>query len=261
MRNRRLTECQAEETAFSRIMVEKYKQQLCKGTTRLRKLLDMVSTILQRFIIHVLSAGPIPAHIAFMSSWMETEGVKYVTVYAFSIDNFKRPTSEVNLLMNLMKDMIENLLRDESIFAQYGVRIYFIGNLKLVDESVRVAAEKAMRITANNINATLMVCVAYTSTDEILRAVEESCRRPSSSKGCEYRVQTLEIEKHLYMSEVPDPDLLIRSSGVSRLSNFMLWQTDNTFLHSPRTLWPDMGFKDLCWSIIKFQRSYSYKQA
>uniref|UniRef100_A0A7N0UCL2 Alkyl transferase n=1 Tax=Kalanchoe fedtschenkoi TaxID=63787 RepID=A0A7N0UCL2_KALFE len=234
--------------------------------------------------MHVLCTGPIPAHIAFIMDGnrryekkhnMEAGGghtagflaLMYVTVYAFSIDNFKRPAAEVNLLMNLMRDKIEDLLREESVISQYGIRIYFISNLKLLEESVRLAAERAMRATANNSNATLLICVAYTSTNEIIHAVEKSykgqldgtcCEEASSEMGDGSMVRLAEVERHLYMSVVPDPDIIIRSSGESRLSNFLLWQTANTLLCAPLALWPEMGFKDLCWAIINFQRSYSY---
>ncbi|KAJ9160085.1 hypothetical protein P3X46_025519 [Hevea brasiliensis] len=103
-------------------------------------------------------------------------GVKYVTIYAFSIDNFKRNPDEVKDLMDLMLEKIEELLRDESIVNQYGIRVYFIGNLKLLSEPVRIAAEKVMRATAKNTNCTLLICIAYTSRDEIVHAVQGSCK-------------------------------------------------------------------------------------
>uniref|UniRef100_A0A7N0UH29 Alkyl transferase n=1 Tax=Kalanchoe fedtschenkoi TaxID=63787 RepID=A0A7N0UH29_KALFE len=124
-------------------------------------------------------------------------GVKYVTIYHF--DNFKRPAAEVNLLMNLMREKIEDLLREESVISQSKLR-----------------------------------------------------------NGRWLPVRLAEVERHLYMSVVPDPDIVIRSSGEFRLSDFLLWQTANTLMCAPVALWPEIGFKDLCWAIINFQRSYSY---
>lgn len=240
-------------------------------------------------------------------------GVKYVTVYAFSIDNFKRRPDEVKTLMDLLQEKIEGLLEKESIVNQFGIRVYFIGNLKLLNESVRVAAEKAMKATANNSKAVLLICVAYTSCDEIVHAVEESCNvkkseiRPQingtkggcnggmdgeagldTSEACNEKVEgeekentrvehvekdegefqesekqlpvvkVVDVEKHLYMSVAPDPDILIRTSGETRLSNFLLWQTSNCPLYSPAALWPDLGMWHLVWVILNFQRNHYY---
>ncbi|KAJ8536780.1 hypothetical protein K7X08_035181 [Anisodus acutangulus] len=102
-------------------------------------------------------------------------GVKYITVYAFSIDNFKRRPEEVVSLMKLMQEKIDELTKEESIVNRLGIRIYFQGNLKLLSDPVRSAAERDMVKTAGNSKAVLSVCIAYTSTDEIVHAVQEYC--------------------------------------------------------------------------------------
>jgi len=102
-------------------------------------------------------------------------GVRYVTIYAFSIDNFKRHPEEVQSLMDLMQEKIEGLIKEESIVNRYGVRVHFLGNLELLSEPVRLAAERAMMATAKNSKAVLSICVAYTSTNEIVHAVQKSC--------------------------------------------------------------------------------------
>ncbi|KAL6993365.1 ditrans,polycis-polyprenyl diphosphate synthase [(2E,6E)-farnesyl] [Sarracenia purpurea var. burkii] len=216
-------------------------------------------------------------------------GIKYTTIYAFSIDNFKREPKEVQHIMDLMQEKIEKLLKEDSIVNQYGVRMYFIGNLKLLNESVRTAAEKAMIATAKNTKFVLLICVAYTSSDEMVNAVQESCRdkwdqiRASSNvvkkdkhdkhdeiqaiNGVEsetkhdeqyHAIQLIDIEKHMYMSVAPDPDIVIRSSGATRLSNFLLWQTTNTLLLCPRALWPELSLWHLVWAVLNFQHNYSY---
>ncbi|CAB4262023.1 unnamed protein product [Prunus armeniaca] len=103
-------------------------------------------------------------------------GVRYVTIYAFSIDNFKRDPEEVQSLMDLIQEKIEGLIKEESIVNRYGIKVHFIGNLKLLSEPVRLAAERAMEATANNSRGVLSICIAYTSTDEIAHAVQESCK-------------------------------------------------------------------------------------
>ncbi|KAM1479523.1 hypothetical protein ACFX2I_026793 [Malus domestica] len=301
-----------------------------------------LGTFLRKCLFSVVSVGPIPEHIAFIMDgnrryakrrnlpvgeghkagflslmsilrYCYELGVKYVTVYAFSIDNFKRRPDEVKTLMDLLQEKIEGLLEKESIVNQFGIRVYFIGNLKLLNESVRVAAEKAMKATANNSKAVLLICVAYTSCDEIVHAVEESCNVKKSeiraqingtkggcnggidgeagldtSEACNEKVEgeekenarvkhvekgegeflenekqlpvvkVVDVEKHLYMSVAPDPDILIRTSGETRLSNFLLWQTSNCPLYSPAALWPDLGMWHLVWVILNFQRNHYY---
>uniref|UniRef100_A0A7N0USP8 Alkyl transferase n=1 Tax=Kalanchoe fedtschenkoi TaxID=63787 RepID=A0A7N0USP8_KALFE len=208
-------------------------------------------------------------------------GIKYATVYAFSIDNFKRRPEEVRILMELLQEKIESLLKAESIVHQYGIRVHFIGNLNLLDDSVRAAAEKAMLATASNNQAVLCVCIAYTSTDEIAHASTEASRNiyteiqsrvtdaadddddlvKSGPQTQEHpAINSEDITKNMYMAVAPEPDIVLRSSGETRLSNFLLWQTSNSILYSPGALWPEVGLKHLVWAVLNFQRNYSYLQ-
>ncbi|CAA2966923.1 dehydrodolichyl diphosphate synthase 6-like [Olea europaea subsp. europaea] len=261
---------------------------------------------MRRFLFHVLSTGPIPNHIAFildgnrryakkqklkegmghragflalmsLMKYCYELGVKYVTIYAFSIDNFKRQPEEVQGLMDLMLEKIEGLLKEESIVNQYGVRVYFIGNLKLLNAPVRDAAAKAMKATANNDKSILLICVAYTSTDEIVHAAQEAIEEKwgetqESSKAsgaqnseiCQEKheghrtIKLADIERHIYMGLAPDPDILVRTSGESRLSNFLLWQTSTCLLYSPKALWPEIGLRHIVWAVLNFQRVHPY---
>lgn len=118
-------------------------------------------------------------------------GVKYIAIYAFSIDNFRRRPQEVQYVMDLMHEMIQGLLKEQSIVNQHGVEVFFVGNLELLNEPVRIAAEKVMAATAKNTDAMLLVCVVYTSSDEIVHSVQESCKDKwgetqvlNPSKGC-----------------------------------------------------------------------------
>ncbi|KZV41741.1 dehydrodolichyl diphosphate synthase 6-like [Dorcoceras hygrometricum] len=260
---------------------------------------------LRRFLFRVLSVGPIPNHLAFIldgnrryaRKWDLGEGmghragflslmslmkycyelgVKYVTIYAFSIDNFRRRPDEVQGVMDLMLEKIEGLLKEESIVNQYGVRVYFIGDLTLLSETVRSAAEKAMKVTSNNDKSILLICVAYTSTDEIVHAAQEACedkrhellsmKKINDAQNGEIGKEKLgennvikiaDIERNLYMGVAPDPDILIRSSGETRLSNFLLWQTSNCLLYSPKALWPEVGLRHLVWAVLNFQRAHA----
>lgn len=267
---------------------------------------------IRKFLFSILCVGPIPDHIAFIMDgnrryakkqkleegsghkagflalmsllkYCYELGVKYTTIYAFSIDNFRRRPEEVQYVMDLMLEKIEGLLKEESIVNQFGVRVSFVGNLKLLNEPVRVAAEKVMIATANNTKTRLLICVAYTSSDEIVNAVQESCREKwhgikalngmkndeiqalDGEMSEEYQeknpdIKLVDLEKNMYMAIAPDPDILIRSSGETRLSNFLLWQATNTLLCCPRALWPEMGLWNLVWAVLKFQRNYSYME-
>ncbi|GKE30158.1 dehydrodolichyl diphosphate synthase 6-like protein [Tanacetum coccineum] len=196
-------------------------------------------------------------------------GVKYLTIYAFSIENFKRSPEEIQSLMDLIEEKIEGMIKDDSIVHQYGVRVYFIGNLKLLSKPVRLAAERLIEATANNSKAVLSICIAYTSTDEILHAVQESCEEKwdavkvlddcDETKYEKDIIGVADIEKHMYMAvAAPDPDIIIRTSGETRLSNFLLWQSSNCLLYSPSVLWPDIGFRHLVQAILDFQNHLYY---
>lgn len=271
------------------------------------QLFGFLGVHMRKCIFRLLSVGAIPTHIGFimdgnrryarkkelttegaghragflafmaMLKYCTELGVKYITVYAFSIDNFYRHPDEVELLMDLMLEKIELLLAEGHIAGQYGVRVIFIGNLKLLGEPVRAAAEKAMIATANNAKATILICVAYTSTNEIIGAVEKSCKgkmdkshavKPggacnSDNKHAEHgqvhqeNVKLVDIEREMLMAVAPDPDILIRT-GENRLSNFLLWQTSNCLLYSPNSLWPEISLWHLVWAVLNFQRAHPY---
>ncbi|KAK1432463.1 hypothetical protein QVD17_09360 [Tagetes erecta] len=260
------------------------------------KMLGGVNRTMRRLLFNFLSLGPIPQHIAFImdgnrrfaKKWNLEEGaghkagflalmsvlkycyevgVKYVTVYAFSLDNFNRRPDEVRYVMDIMHEKIEGFLKEMEMVNRYGVRVLFIGDLNRLDEPVRVAAEKAMEATAKNTKTYLLVCVAYTSSHEIPRAVYEACQEKSrglevssneNSNNVDDVIKVVDLEKHMYMGVAPDPDILVRSSGETRLSNFLLWQSTNSLLYSPKALWPEMGFWQVVWGILKYQKSYYY---
>ncbi|XP_073526042.1 uncharacterized protein [Phyllobates terribilis] len=236
---------------------------------------------------YVLSAGPIPDHIAFimdgnrryakkhnvnesaghrigyralisMLRYCYELGIKYVTVYAFSIDNFKRGPEEVESLMELLEEKMESLLKQDSIVNQYGVRVHFAGDLNLLNKPVHTAAQRLMESTSVNKKAVLSVCIAYTSTNEIVRAVQNAYEdRSEFGKGkCSLRL--VDIERSLDLSVAPDPDIIIRTSGETRMSNFLLWQSARCLLYSPSALWPEIGFWHLVWAVLEFQKMHSY---
>ncbi|KAI7727892.1 hypothetical protein M8C21_010181 [Ambrosia artemisiifolia] len=266
---------------------------------------SLISTM-RRLLFTFMSSGPIPQHIAFImdgnrrfaKKWKLEEGaghkagflalmsvlkycyevgVKYVTVYAFSLDNFNRRPDEVQYVMDIMYEKIQGFLKELDMVNRYGVRVLFIGDLDRLDEPVRIAAEKAMEATAKNTKTYLLVCVAYSSSHEIPRAIYEACQEKSGLALASKRknsdanddgivneddvtdvIKVVDLEKHMYMGVVPDPDILVRSSGETRLSNFLLWQSNNSLLYSPKALWPEMGFWQVVWGILKYQHKCYY---
>ncbi|KAK9162644.1 hypothetical protein Syun_003546 [Stephania yunnanensis] len=264
---------------------------------------ESLLSLLRKGVFRVLSVGPTPNHIAFildgnrrfaqslnlkegdghkigfltlmsMLKYCYEMGVKYVTIYAFSIDNFKRKPHEVQNLMDLMLEKIDESLEKESIVNNFGIRVHFIGNLMLLNEQVRAAAKKAMAATAKNDKAVLSICVAYTSTDEIVHAIQESYyekqeetnEQNSNDIGVHNGfveknpndIKVTDIERHMYSAFAPNPDVLIRTSGETRLSNFLLWQTTHCHLYSPSVLWPNISFWHLVWGILNYQKVHSY---
>ncbi|KAK2643320.1 hypothetical protein Ddye_025083 [Dipteronia dyeriana] len=274
------------------------------GSGGANQLLKSLGTFMRKCMFRVLSVGAIPNHIAFILDgnrrfagkhnlspeagyrsgilslisvlkYCSELGVKYVTIYAFSIDNFKRSPDEVRCVMDLMLEKVKVLLQEESKVKQYGVRVCFLGRLQLLSQPLRNAAEKVMKATANNTRIVIFICVAYTSTNEIIRAIQQSCidkldnhsqalkqttSHDNANEGVEEitMVKLVDIDKHMYMSVAPNPDIVIRTAGGNRLSNFLIWQTTHCMLYSPAALWPEFGLWYLVWAIISFQRFHSY---
>ncbi|CAM8894537.1 unnamed protein product [Rhodiola kirilowii] len=257
--------------------------------TSVKLFFEVVLDFIRRFLIGILATGPIPSHIAYimdgnrryeknhnlsegmghraglaslkkMLKYSYGIGVKYVTVYGFSIDNFKRPAEEVKTLMELFQEKIEILTLPGSIVHQLGLRIHFIGNLNLLNSSLRITAENAMRATAHNNQTVLLFCISYTSTSEIFHAVQESCSYAANGLIEQEKeiIELGDIEKRMYMAVAPEPDIIIRSSGETRLSNFLLWQTGKSLLYTTAALWPEVGLGHLVWAVLAFQRNYSY---
>lgn len=254
-----------------------------------------VCAVLRKLLFSVLSVGPLPKHIAFIMDgnrrfaksqnlelgqghrvgysalkstllYCYELGIKYVSIYAFSIDNFKRNPDEVDDLMTLLLEKIDELLGEDGLVKKYQLRVNFWGNLSLLKESVHLAAKRAMAATAGNVGPVLSICVAYTSTDEITHAIGESVKQKvykenlngSYRDNGEKEISVEEIEKNLYTANCPDPDIVIRTSGENRLSNFLLWQTAYSHLQNPAVLWPEFSLKDLVWAILQYQRVHPY---
>ena len=165
-------------------------------------------------------------------------GVDYVTLYAFSTENWGRPLDEVEGLMDLLAEAIQR--QTEGLHSR-GVRIMHLGRIDRLDEQLAAAIRGTVELTKNNKGLTLCVAFDYGGRDELLEAIREIIRRDHRPEDVSEDL----LNRYLYTSEIPDPDLLIRTGGEMRLSNFLLWQAAYAEFYSTETLWPDFGRADV----------------
>jgi len=165
-------------------------------------------------------------------------GVSYLTVYAFSTENWKRPKEEVSGLMSLMKFYLSKELKT---FEKEGIKVRFIGNRSNLAPDILDILLKAEQSTQNNKRFTLIVAFNYGAREEITRAVQKIAAACCENK---LKIDTLSeevVEKFLDTKDIPDPEVLIRTSGEKRISNFLLWQASYSELFFTDTLWPDFS--------------------
>ena len=178
-------------------------------------------------------------------------GVEYLTLYAFSTENWNRPRAEVDALMGLMvsaiQDETENLHKNN-------VRLSAIGELEDLPENVRKQLQSAIDYTAQNTGLNLVIALSYSGRWEITSAIKKIVEDVKSGDLDAEAINSCLLETYLNTYTIPDPELLIRTSGERRISNFMLWQLAYTELYFTPVLWPDFRKKDLYEAIIDFQR-------
>lgn len=177
-------------------------------------------------------------------------GVKYITVYAFSTENWKRPQAEVDYLMNLLMDYLINA---EKTLAGENVRIRAIGSRKELSDEMCRQIEKTEKLTANRSGIVMNIALNYGGREEITNAVKTICEDVKNGSMDVSDVTENAIESRLYTAGQPDVDLLIRTSGEVRLSNFMLWQVSYAEMVFVKKAWPDFKPRDLHECIRIFQ--------
>jgi len=188
-------------------------------------------------------------------------GVKYLTIYAFSTENWQRPKEEVGYLMLLLR---EYLAKEVNELAENGVRIIVSGNLTNVEKSIVKKLREVEEKTKNNQTICLNVAFDYGSRQEIVDAVKKiivaiESKKPEDEKINLDQIDEALISQNLYQPQVPDPDLLIRTAGELRLSNFLLWQLAYSELYFTEKFWPDFSKEDLHKAILEFnQRKRNY---
>lgn len=183
-------------------------------------------------------------------------GIKYLTVYAFSTENWKRPEDEVRSLMKLFKSYLEEALAD---FKDDSIVVKFIGDKAPFDEDLRNLMIENEESSKDRDGMVLNIAMNYGSRDEIVRAVKNICNDVQSGVVLSENIDEQLISDYLYTSGQPDPDLIIRPSGEYRISNFLLWQSAYTEFVIMNKLWPDFETSDLDEAIkIYSQRNRRY---
>ena len=177
-------------------------------------------------------------------------GIKYLTVYAFSTENWKRPKSEVNTLMDLLLDYLKNA---ESHIAGRSVRIRTIGDSSVLSKDIQEQIVRVTKLTENNSGLTLNIAINYGGRDEIVHAVKELAKEVAEGKIESENIDETMIKDRLYTKDLPDPDLLIRPGGEKRISNFLIWQSAYTEFWYTEVLWPDFKKDHIIEAIKEYQ--------
>jgi undecaprenyl diphosphate synthase len=177
-------------------------------------------------------------------------GVKYLTLFTFSVENWKRPKSEVAYIMKLLYNTTRSEL-DE--LHRNNVKLIATGKISGLPQTSRMMLRRAIKKTAKNTGLVLNLALNYGGRTEIVDAVKKLAKDIAEGKISSRKITPELFESYLYTKDLPDPDLLIRTSGERRLSNFMLWQTNYTELYITDVLWPDYSKEDFCRAIIDYQ--------
>jgi undecaprenyl diphosphate synthase len=177
-------------------------------------------------------------------------GVEYLSLFAFSQENWQRPATEVGALMSLLEEYIA---REVDELREKGVRVRVLGDLTRLTPAAAAAVDRVVRETAHNDRLTLNLFISYGSRAEIVRAAQMLAREVAEGRMAPEEIDEEAISARLYSADCPDPDLLIRTSGELRLSNFLLWQIAYAELVISNVLWPDFGRRELYEAVLAFQ--------
>jgi undecaprenyl diphosphate synthase len=177
-------------------------------------------------------------------------GIQVLTLYAFSTENWKRPESEVSTLMNLLKTYLEKEVQD---LCANNISLRCIGQIDKLPADVRAVLAKVIADTSSNTGMVLNLALSYGSRSELTKGIQEIARQCVSGKLSVDNISEETISSHLYTAGLPDPDLLIRTGGESRLSNFLLWQVSYSELYFSDTFWPKFRKAELIEAIKHFQ--------
>jgi undecaprenyl diphosphate synthase len=178
-------------------------------------------------------------------------GVEYLTLYAFSTENWSRPQEEVSALMQLLVSTIRSEIKT---LNKNNIRLLTIGNIKDLPDSCQRELQEAKDITKNNTKLNLVLALSYSGRWEIMEAIKNIALEVKENNIDPLQINEIFLQKHLNTHDMPDPELLIRTSGEMRISNFLLWQIAYAELYFTEVLWPDFRKEHLYNAIISYQK-------
>jgi undecaprenyl diphosphate synthase len=176
-------------------------------------------------------------------------GIPWLTLYAFSEENWKRPEAEIKALMKLLRRFLKRELKE---MVEKGIRLQSIGRTEKLPEDTRKILLETVRKTSNNKDMVLTLALSYGGRQEILDAIKKIVTKIERREMALEEISEQLVSDHLYATDMPDPDLLIRTSGEYRISNFLLWQIAYTEIYITPTLWPDFGKEEYLEAIKNF---------
>ena len=177
-------------------------------------------------------------------------GIEYLTLYAFSTENWNRPQFEVNALMQLL---VSTISKETATLTKNNIRLQTIGDTKSLPSSCQRELQEAMDATRNNTRMTLVLALSYSGRWDISQAVKNIGKAVQEGKITPEEINETTISNYLATSGMPDPELLIRTSGEQRISNFLLWQLAYTELYITDLLWPDFRKENLYEALVSYQ--------
>jgi len=177
--------------------------------------------------------------------------IKHLTLYAFSTENWNRPEEEISILMQLLLKSLKNEFKK---FIKNKIKLNVIGNISLLPKSVKEELSYVLKKTSKNNQLTLTLALSYGGREEIQNAIKKICFKVKNNIIPIEKIDQSTINEHLYTENLPDVDLLIRTSGEKRISNFLLWQIAYAELYFSEVLWPDFNEKNLHEAILNYQK-------
>ncbi len=204
---------------------------------------------LPRIMGHQRGVDSLKALLRCCKDW----GIGALTAYAFSSENWGRPLDEVNFLMSLFERVLRQELKE--MMAE-NVQIRFVGNLEALPKSLQAEIDSAMTATRNNKDIKFTVATNYGGRQEIVQACRAIAEKVQRGQLQPDQIDEILFERHLYTAELGDPDLLIRTSGEMRLSNFLLWQAAYSEFYVTDTLWPDFDRQEFHRAIYAYQQRH-----
>jgi len=178
-------------------------------------------------------------------------GIRLLTLYAFSIANWLRPQHEIEALMGVLEHY---LIAEQAKMMRYGIRLVAVGDRSRLPDNVRIVLEKVIALTRGNQRMTVVLALSYSGRDDIVRMARSIAHLVRDGKCEPDKIDEQTISAHLDTAGVPDPDLLIRTSGEMRISNFYLWQIAYSEFYVTPTLWPDFREKEYLQALLEYQR-------